>query len=95
MIVGHPIAALFSEVMGSMMWVGVVLGLLSALLAGAALARGRDAFAPFALWGAALLAAGTGIGIGAALPLAAVGAAGAVALAAGLLLHARAIARAS
>jgi hypothetical protein len=89
MLIGREVVDFFSHVMGSVMGVGVVVGLVSALLGCAAVALGRGAFAPFATWSVALLAASTGVAVGTWLPLAVVGAAGAAAFVAGTILQAR------
>lgn len=89
MIPGRDVVRFFSDIMESVMVVGVVVGLVSALLACAAMALARPAFAPFATWSVALLAAGTGLAIGAWGPLLAVAAAGLGAFVAGSLLQRR------
>jgi|GEM_PF-2473253 len=89
MIPGREVVRFFSHIMESVMVVGVVVGIVSALLACAAMALARPAFAPFATWSVALLAASTGLAIGAWGPVLGVAAAGLVAVVAGSLLQRR------
>lgn len=87
MIPGREVVRFFTHLTESVMVVGVVVGLVSAVLACAAMALGRPAFAPFATWSVALLAAGTGLAIGAWAPVLGIGAAGFAALVAGMRLQ--------
>jgi len=89
MIPGRDVVRFFSDITESVMGVGVIVGLVSALLACAAMAFGRPAFAAFATWSVALLASATGVAIGTWIPLLGVAVAGLAALVAGSLLQRR------
>jgi len=89
MIQGREIVRLFAGVMADVSTLAIVLGVACAVVACVRLSLDRSAFAPFAGWGVALLAASTGLSIGTGIPLATVAVAGLVALAVGLRVQQR------